>query len=397
MKTTRSSRAARLTRALATVMLLAGGLAAHAEGYRPADDAEIVETLPTLGAYAAEQRELRRRMARQPTDAPTALALSRSLLERARTEGDARLAGQALGALAAWEGDAQAPTSIRLQRATLLQHLHDFDGAKAELATVLQQTPRHPQALLTLATIDRVQGEYDASDRACVALQAAGEALYARACLSENQALRGDSFTARTELEALLAVAPEDAGWTSWIRTTLGELELRAGRPDQAIEHLAAALQASPGDPYAKLALTDTFIAQRRWREAEALLKNAGDGNAALLRRAIVARGLGTANADTLRSELAARYSQAALRPEAKSVHAREQAWFALDVEGDATRALALARLNVRTQREAIDVLLLARAARGAGDEAALGEAMSLARRIGLHDARLQSLAPPRT
>lgn len=373
-------------------MLLLGGVAAaHAAAYRPADDAEIVETLPTLGAYAAEQRELRRQLARHPTDAVAALVLSRSLLERARAEGDARLAGQALGAIAAWEGDEEAPIDIRLQRATLLQYLHDFEGAKAELLVVLGRAPRHPQALLSLATIFRVQGDYDASDRACIALQAAGQALYARACLAENSALRGEFIASRIELEVLLTAVPNDATWVSWIRTTLGELELRAARFDEAVDQLSAALRASP-DPYTKLALIDTLIAQHRWTDADARLKDIGDGNAALLRRAIVARRLGSANAETLRKELAGRYAQAALRPEGRSVHARERAWFALDVEGDATRALTLARLNVQSQREAIDVLLLARAAHAAGDIAATAEAMSLARRMGLRDTRLQQL-----
>lgn len=376
--------------ALSTVALLAIGATGGAAPLQPADDAEIVETLPGLGARAAEQRALRRQLARQPRDVAAALALSRSLLSRARADGDARLAGQALGALGAWDGDPSAPGEIRLQRATLRQHLHDFDAAAAELTTVLADSPHHPQALLTLATVRRVQGRYEASDRACAALAHAGQPLYARACLAENRALRGEVDSARRELQQLLSGAPARPDWVAWIRTTLGELEQRAGRLDAAIAQLRAALQAAP-DPYARVALADALIEARRWTEARALLDDAGDGDALLLRRAIVARGLGAPGAVALRRALADRYAQATLRPEAQAVHARERARFALEVEGDAPRAVALARRNLHTQREAIDVVLLARAGRAAGDEDAAAEAAALATQLGLHDVRIRS------
>jgi hypothetical protein len=374
--------------ALLAIALSAVAAAVSAAPLRPADDTEIVETLPTLGAHAAEQRSLRRQLARQPRDAAAALALSRSLLARARADGDARLAGQALGALGAWQGDAAAPLEIRLQRATLHQHLHDFDAAAAELEAVLSGSPRHPQALLTLATVRRVQGRYEASDRACGALADAGQPLYASACLAENKALRGDVDTARRELEGLLGASAGPSDWIGWVRTTLGELEQRAGRPDAAIVQLRAAQQAAP-DPYTRVALADALIEARRWTEARTVLDEAGDGDALLLRRAIVARGLGAPDADALRRSLAARYAQATLRPEAQAVHARERARFALEVEGDAPAAVALARLNLQTQREAIDLVLLARAARAAGDTGAAAEAASLAAQLGLRDVRI--------
>ncbi|WP_309637858.1 tetratricopeptide repeat protein [Methylibium sp.] len=354
----------------------------------PKTDDEVVETLPTLGAFAAEQRTLRRQLAAQPRDAATALALSKSTLARARNDGDARLAGQALGVLRAWDGDDQAPIEIRLQRATLLQHLHQFDAATKELEGVLREQPRHAQALLTLATIHRVQGRYEESDAACARLSAAGQPLYGGACTAENRALRGEFDAARRRLESLVNQVPGNPGWAAWIRTTLGELELRAGRRDAAVAQLQAALRLER-DPYTRLALVDALIEGRRFTEAQALLAEAGDGDAALLRRAIVAQALGTADAAAQKRALAERYAQAALRPEAAAVHARERARFALEVEREPQRALELARSNLKTQREAIDLVLMDRAARAAGDAAAQAEVAALAQRIGLRDARL--------
>ncbi|MDP1791741.1 MAG: hypothetical protein Q8L12_14310, partial [Methylibium sp.] len=121
---------------------------------------------------------------------------------------------------------------------------------------------------------------------------------------------------------------------------------------------------------------------------AERLL-GGDDSEAGLLRRAVVARARGSADAASLQGTVAARYAQAGLRPEAVAVHARERARFTLDVEAMPARALELARLNLQSQREAIDFVVMQRAATAAGDAAAQAEVVALARQIGLRDARL--------
>lgn len=373
--------------------LLAMPFVAAAEPLLPGSDDALIETLPVTGGAAAEQRRLRRQLALQPRDAALALGLSRSILERARRDGDARLAGQALGVLARWDGDPAAPAEIRLQRATLQQHLHQFDRARGELEALLQMAPRHAQALLTLATVLRVQGHYAASDAACRRLHEAGQPLYARACVAENRGLRGERDDARREFEALLVARPGQPDWAAWIRTSLGELEAAAGRPERAIGQFREALREAD-DPYARMALADALIDHGRWTEAESLL---GDpisgtgGDATLLRQAIVARALQRHDAPALRAALAARWAQASLRPEASAVHARERARFALDVEGEPARALMLARANLAQQRESADFVLMARAAHAAGDAAALAEVAALAVQFGLRDARLDA------
>lgn len=364
---------------------------ALAEPLQPRSDDEVVEVLPVTGGYAAEQKRLKRALAQSPKDAATALALSRTTLARARHDGDARLAGQALGVLAAWDGDANTPVEIRLQRATLRQYLHEFDAAASELEGLLRVAPRHAQALLTLATVYRVQGRYNASDAQCARLADAGRPLYARACLAENRGLRGDWPEARREFDALLAAQPGNADWSSWIRTSVGELEARADRPVQAVAQLRAALQ-SADETYTRLALADVLIDERRWAEARELLGSAPiatESEAVLLRRAIVARATASDEAEPLRRTMAERYAQSALRPEAVNVHARERSRFALEVEGDAAKALAYARANLQSQREAVDFVVMDRAARAAGDTAARSEVAALAAQVGLRDLRM--------
>jgi hypothetical protein len=65
---------------------------------------------------------------------------------------------------------------------------------------------------------------------------------------------------------------------------------------------------------------------------------------------------------------------------------------FALFVERQPALAMELARGNVEQQREPLDLLILARAARASGDAAALEEARRLRETVGLHDRRIDAL-----
>jgi hypothetical protein len=65
---------------------------------------------------------------------------------------------------------------------------------------------------------------------------------------------------------------------------------------------------------------------------------------------------------------------------------------FALFVERQPERALELARGNVAQQREPLDLLVLAQAARATGQATALQEAQRLTQELGLRDVRVQAL-----
>ena len=91
-------------------------------------------------------------------------------------------------------------------------------------------------------------------------------------------------------------------------------------------------------------------------------------------------------------AEMRERIALANERPEARLLHGREQALFALEVEHDPQRALALAQGNVARQREPIDLLVYAQAARASGDADARRDARRMREAIGLHDRRLEAL-----
>jgi predicted Zn-dependent protease len=357
----------------------------------PASDAEVVETLPAVVGERAEERRLRRELAARPGDAALAAAMARRRFAQAHETGDPRFAGQALAALQHWPDPVTAPDEVLLLQATVEQFLHAFERAASKLQTLLQRDPRHAQGWLTLATIRRVQGRLAESDAACASMHGLGIDLHARACRAENDGLRGSFDSARAALRLLLATPRLDAPTRNWLLTTLAELQARAGRPAEA-EAAYRAAQAASRDGYTLLSHADFLLDLGRDAEALALLRGEPRNDAVLLRLAIAGTRLATPDGARDAGELRERIAQANQRPEAARLHAREQAMFALWVERQPQRALALARSNVALQREAIDLRLLVHAARASGDADAVRETARLIESTGVRDLRNAAL-----
>lgn len=372
--------------------LLAISALAHAAPLDPTRDDEVIERLPPTSGSRADERRARQQLAQRPRDMALALAAATRDLAQAHALGDPRYAGMALAALAPWPDDASAPDPVLLMRATLQQYLHQFDAAAASLQRLLAR-PGEPrtQAWLTLATIRRVQGRYADSDLACRQVASAGAGLHGNACLAENAALRGDVARARATFHALLADRRQSGSTLAWLSTSVAELEQRAGNAAVAEAAFRAALKLG-ADDYTTLAFADFLIEQRRAAEALVVLKGEPRSDAVLLRLAIAGMQAGTAAAAADVAEMRERIASANQRPEAKVLHGREQAMFVLAVERDSPRAWALARGNVSQQREPLDLLVLAQAARASGDAAALQEARRVVAQTGLRDRRIEGL-----
>ncbi len=377
---------------LAAVLCLALGAAlSHAAVVTPKSDAEVIETLPSTSGTRTEDRKLRRQWAADPNNATLAVELSRRYLAQARSNGDPRFAGQALAALRGWTDPASSPDEVLLMQATLQQYLHEFDASAHLLELLVKRQPQHPQAWLTLATVRRVQGRYAASDAACAGLAAGGGGLHARACQAENQSLRGEFERARATLNELLATPRLPPETQNWLLTTLAEVETRSGRVGPAEASFQAAL-AAHADSYTSLSYTDFLFEQQRFADALAQLKGQPRTDAVLLRLAMLGTRLKSADGARDAREVRERMALAAQRPDARTTHAREQAMFSLWVDGNPGRALELARINVRQQREPLDVLLLAQTARAANSSAGVQDAAKVRNEMGLRDSRLDAL-----
>jgi hypothetical protein len=355
----------------------------------PTRDDEVIEVLPAMTGSRAEERRLRKALVQRPRDPALALDMAKRYLNQAHESGDPRFAGMAMSAIEGWQDVATMPDGVLMMRATLQQYLHEFDASVRSLNTLLARPsaqPR-PQAWLTLATVKRVQGRYADSDTACQQVAASGSALHAEACLAENAALRGDVDAARATFTRLLGNVRNPAATQAWLATSLAELEQRAGLADAADAAFRAALKFEP-DPYTTLSYADFMIDQQRPAEALALLKGQTRSDAVLLRLAIAGTQAKSASAGADAAEMRERIALANQRPDAKVFHGREQAMFALLVERQPARALELARGNVVAQREPLDLLVLAQAARASGRAQALEEARRLVAQMGLRDQR---------
>ena len=203
----------------------------------PSDDAEVVETLPAVSGWSLEQRRALRELVKRPRDSAVALQAARAYLDLARSQGDARYAGYAMGALQAWQPmSAATPERILVMHATVAQYLHDFDGAETTLKLALKANAGDAQGWLTLATILRVRGRYAESDEACRHLQPLGQTLYASACLAkENRRLAWRIHgSARQHLQTLLAdprLQGRNAGSDAAMVVDDGCRDRRVGRP----------------------------------------------------------------------------------------------------------------------------------------------------------------------
>lgn len=360
---------------IATLLAAVAALGASAAPIVPTHDAQVIERLPDVARAGTA------------ADPVAALREAQALFEAGRRSGDPRLAGRALARLARWQSDPGAPAELVLLLARTEQHLHQFDRAMVRLQALVSREPGRAQAWLMLATLHRVQGRYAESDAACGAVAKLRVQPYGDACIAENQALRGEFDAARRQLQALIAQAA-DAGTRAWLWTTLAELEQRARRASASDQAWRLSL-AAHRDGYAAIGYADFLLDQKRPREAWALLQPEQRSDAVLLRLAIAARRAGLPEAAALDAELRERFALAGQRT-GPSGHERERALMALEIERDPAAALRAARANIERQREPLDLLLLARCAAAAGDAAAENEVRALARRIGLHDLRLE-------
>lgn len=324
----------------------------------PASADEVVETVPAGGEARKAQAAARAALRTKPDDVDAAVKLARSYLASARAEGnDVRLIGRAQAALGPWWAVLDAPPAVRLLRATIKQSLHDFTGARAELDALVAANPEDAQAWLTRATVAQVVGDYADAEESCAALEGRAPPLVVVVCRAPLKGLRGDAAAGAASIDAAaLADTPQ---LRSWALSVAGELRWWAGELAIAEEKFAAALKLDPQDDYTRGALADLLLDAGRPAEVLTLLEGRQSNDALLLRQCLAQRAAKVADAAC--PLLSARV--AATRQRGDIVHRREEARFALHVEGDSAKALELAEANFKVQREPADARGLLEAA----------------------------------
>lgn len=382
-------------------LLLAAAAPSLAAPYKPGSDAQVLERVSARASdpRSREIESLREAWQRDPRDADTAVRLARRWFEEALAQGDPRFVGHAQAALGPWWSEPAPPPTVRVQRAKLLQYGHRFDEALADLAAVLEVDPRDAEAWASSAAIRMVRADYAGARRDCQALAPLTTPLLAVACAAYADSMSGKIDEAARALEAALAAAPSDtpAAERLWALTRQAEIEDRRGSDVAAEAAFKAALALGLPDVYLLAAYADFLLDRERAADALKLLTTPRGGaqdsarsDVLLLRLALAAKAANDPRAAAWTRELGARFDAARARGD--TTHEKEESRYALALQGDAKRALALARSNFDTQREVADARALLEAALAARDAAAADPALKWLRDHGVQGVVLRRL-----
>jgi hypothetical protein len=361
----------------------------------PTHDGQVIETLPAARLF---QRSAvpgpavagTGSVAAAPPDAKQALAQAQAWVGEARQTGDTRFWGRAQAAMAPWWDRPDAPPDLMVMQATVQQGRHAFAAAHATLTAALKRDRSNAQAWLTLASLERLSGRYQAAQLACEAVAQARQLWYAKVCSLETESLQGQTAQTPRDFQSLLQAA-QTPGQTAWVSSLLAESEERAGHDAAAARAYQRSLQAEP-DLYTALAYSDLLLRRRQADAALKVLAPLPETDAVLIRRAHALRLVGNNIWTALTTELHARDAALRRRGDDVSLHAREAGLIALWLDDQPATALTLAQQNLKLQQEPIDWWLALQSARAAQDSKALADLQSALARVGLKDQRLQAL-----
>lgn len=388
---------------MAVLMVTMLGAAAAREPYRPDDDEQVLLRLNDReDPEVSEVWAARKAMRDAPGELSPALDFARRAIEAGRQRADPRFMSYAEAAIAPWN-DADPPLEVRVIRATLAQHRHDFEAALADLDAVLAEAPRHAQARLTRSVIRRVQGDPQAALRDCAALVGVASPLVASTCVADSASLGRQPDAALTLLQTAIDRATQaPLAERRWAFTVRAEIAERLGRDDteRCFREALNLGSAERPDPYLFYAYVDFLLEMQRPDEARALLLPHAALDGALLRLAIAETRLlpgqpGLKPALEARKNLIeTRFDMSRRRGD--TPHQRELARYLLEVEADPVAALPVALNNWAQQREPADALLVLKAAAGAGRREAARPVKDWLRDTGVQDQRItRHLATP--
>ena len=358
--------------------------AATARPYSPEHSTDVVASVPRRDPREVAERA---QLAQSPDRVELAVALARADIGRARTLSDPRYLGRAQATLSRWWTMAEPPPDVLLLRATIEQSLHEFHAARADLDRLIALRPDDAQAHLTRAVVATVTADYPAARQSCDAVAKLAPPIVAVACKAPLDALGGHAAEAFDELARAIDDAHGDP-MALWATTTLAELAIQRGDEPRARTLLERVLGSDPSDAYTRAALADVLMQLHDPAAASALCKGHEQIDNLLVRRAIAEHAAHGPEADRLAQMMHDRIAAAAERGD--RVHMREEAMFVLAVDGDAHRALVLAKANWDVQKELADARIFAEAATAAGDRAAATPVLEWSSANGVIDARLE-------
>ena len=272
------------------------------------------------------------------------------------------------------------------------------------LERALRLEPRMADARLLRASTRLTRGDFAAARADCAVLIGQGETFAGSACLAQSLAAMGSIAAAGALLgralepcarpSAMAAAATTvgvaaDAALCAWALGIRADLAQRRGDSAAAERDLRAALQRDARSELLRIQLAQLLMARGAADQAATWLDVPYPSVAMQVQR-LALLDPNQAGHAALRAQVEAQLALGRARGE--RLHLREETQLALDIDHDMPRALALARANFAVQRELVDVRMLARAATGARDAAALRELADWTRGWGYADVVVQRM-----
>jgi tetratricopeptide (TPR) repeat protein len=375
-----------------TAAICFGPIAADAAPFVPKDDAQVLESgLPNADPRVRQMHDIAAQLAAAPDDLAVAMHLSARQLAMGVDESDPRFVGYAQGTLAKWWTDPGAKPPLRVLRARIMQAQHQFAPAADELHRALAEEPNMPDALLLLASIDEVTGDFAEANSACAKFTQVHPGLSAIACTASVRAVTGAAKMSYDTLsDAVAHITTLDRSQLLWSLTILGETAIQLDDP-AADERFKEALALDNRNVYAAAAYADFLLSHGRDDEVLRRLRGFDRIDTLYLRFALAAQALGDPEFPRYRDDLAARF--AAARQQGDLVHLRDAARFALDIEHDGPRALKLALLNWQSNHKTpADLRVLLAAAVASHDADAVKPAIEWVAATHLEDKAIEAL-----
>jgi tetratricopeptide (TPR) repeat protein len=364
----------------------------YLDPYTPTADDEVLQQVPAASDPDVRQMKLLRdQLDRDGSNLRIAHQLARAYIEFGRQVGDAHYMGYAEAVLRPWQTQPSPPSEVMVDVATILQFRHKFTEARQELKKALTRDPNNAQGWLTLATVDMVQGEYEAAGDECSKVAVTGGLTVGLVCTGNLRSYLGQAEQSVTLLTQIEANASGQAStFVSWVEGLLAETCERLGDWKQAELHYRKALALSPRDNFLLIAYADFLLDRNRPAEVLPLLRYSVQSDTAFLRLAMAKAALRSPDLPLYTWIMEARFEALAQRGD--DYFGREQVRFALYLKHDPQAALALALRNWQVQRGPWDARVFLEAALAANDPEAAAPVLTFLHQTKLQDPVIESL-----
>lgn len=302
----------------------------------------------------------------RPGSLPAAKRLADAYVDYSRQVGDAHYAGYAEAVIAPWVRTALPPADALVTQTIILQYRHQFSEARNLLQKTLKIDPRNAQAWLTLATLDMVQGDYQAAAKGCAEVSNAAGIEIGLGCLGSLRAFTGHARQSLAILHQLeTASRRASASYNAWVQGLQAESAERLGDWPLAETHYRNALKLQPRDNFLLVAYADFLLDRARPEEVMPLLADHTQSDTAFLRLALAQSALHSDQVKLYTWIMAARFE--ALRLRGSDYFGREESRFALAWIVIALTIACLARSSVVYAHSASDAYLTLTSARSGG------------------------------